>query len=274
MAYFWCWDSLGLKNVPRLIYATRRKLQIHKHPFSLPACVRIVAACLVSRCSAANARIPLSWRATFVTRFMGEFHSCPRYPSAIFLSLSLSLSLFFFLSTRRFRGKSDRPKRERVGHQVLKAALADINYWPKIKVSTGAWYTGASVTIDSRCDDTKASTSRRRGKLNIHAARKMSLCYFTKETRCQETIILGQFLLHPTRFLSKLDVPAPVAGGPRRRISEIRLRTDSSSDPPPRVSFIIEFSWRQSRCLLVHASENNRDATPRMSRCVDIEFAA
>lgn len=77
-------------------------------------------------------------------------------------------------------------------------------------------------------------------------ARKMSLCYFTKETRCQETIILGQFLLHPTRFLSKLDVPMlRVVGEPslppplspaRRRIG------DSSPLPPSPPDFIIEFS--------------------------------
>lgn len=86
-------------------------------------------------------------------------------------------------------------------------------------------------------------------------ARKMSLCYFTKETRCQETIILGQFLLHPTRFLSKLDVstlrvvgeplPSPLHSvrlslslscGRRVDVSEIR------PSPPPPFDFIIEFS--------------------------------
>lgn len=84
-------------------------------------------------------------------------------------------------------------------------------------------------------------------------ARKMSLCYFTKETRCQETIILGQFLLHPTRFLSKLDVSTlrvvrepllsplhsvrlslSLSCGRRVDVSEIR--------PSPPFDFIIEFS--------------------------------
>lgn len=68
-------------------------------------------------------------------------------------------------------------------------------------------------------------------------ARKMSLCYFTKETRCQETIILGQFLLHPTRFLSKLDVPMLRVVGELLRVDVSEIRP-----PPPPPDFIIEFS--------------------------------
>lgn len=101
-------------------------------------------------------------------------------------------------------------------------------------------------------------------------ARKMSLCYFTKETRCQETIILGQFLLHPTRFLSKLDVPMlRVVGEPppspaRRRIG------DSTPSPSPRFYYRI-FVTAITMPSRARGRENNRDAS-RTGRRVDIEF--
>lgn len=85
-------------------------------------------------------------------------------------------------------------------------------------------------------------------------ARKMSLCYFTKETRCQETIILGQFLLHPTRFLSKLDVPMlRVVGEPSLpplsllRVDVSEIRAPSLPLPP---------------ILLSNFRDGNHDAFP------------
>lgn len=107
-------------------------------------------------------------------------------------------------------------------------------------------------------------------------ARKMSLCYFTKETRCQETIILGQFLLHPTRFLSKLDVPMlRVVGEPLPpSLSPSLLRVDVSEirPPPPSPRFYYRiFVTAITMPSRARGRENNRDAS-RTGRRVDIEF--
>lgn len=205
-------SGLGrLKNVPRFdLYAPPRKLRILAN---------------ISRNPAKN---PLSLSLPLPSppvvdhprhrRFMGEFHSS----SVIHESRCASSPTILLHFAIVFVGNDDRTAR------FLRPPPRDINY-RKGGGDERRENQGVNGRDTWRGNDRFVAMTQRlprggRGGGNSISmgARKMSLCYFTKETRCQETIILGQFLLHPTRFLSKLDVPM--------------LRVVGEPPPPPPLS--------------------------------------